>query len=63
MDHSKSAKENLVRLWGGAYFAGPKEPRDLNKILNMRQMGEDHRSEQVREEVNERMRSRRRNRE
>ena len=30
-EHRKSALENLVRLFGQQYFAGPKLPRDLNK--------------------------------
>ena len=28
-DQRKSALENLVRLYGQSYFAGPQEPRDL----------------------------------
>lgn len=30
MDHRKGALENLVRLHAQQYFAGPKDPRDLN---------------------------------
>lgn len=29
-DHRKKALENLVHLWAGSYFAGPKEPRDVS---------------------------------
>jgi len=29
-DQRKSALENLVRLYGQGYFAGPQEPRDIN---------------------------------
>lgn len=29
MEHKKTALENLVRLMGQQYFAGPREPRDL----------------------------------
>jgi hypothetical protein len=31
MDHKKTALENLVRLWAGSYFSGPKEPRNLDE--------------------------------
>lgn len=30
LDHKKAALENLVRLYGQQYFAGPREPRDLS---------------------------------
>lgn len=31
IDQKKTALENLVRLYGQQYFAGPKVPRDLSK--------------------------------
>ncbi len=31
IDQKKTALENLVRLLGASYFAGPQTPRDLNK--------------------------------
>lgn len=31
IDQKKSALENLVRLLGASYFAGPQAPRDLSK--------------------------------
>jgi len=37
MDVRKQALENLVRLQGQAYFAGPKEPRDLSLEVAKRQ--------------------------
>jgi len=36
MDQRKSALENLVRLHGQEYFAGPKEPRDLSQATRDR---------------------------
>lgn len=59
MDHKKTSLENLVRLWGGAYFAGPKEPRDLKKILNMQQQWQ-QKTEEKRSEISDRINSRRR---
>lgn len=34
MEHKKVALENLVRLTGQQYFAGPKTPRDIVKLYN-----------------------------
>jgi len=31
MEHRKSALENLVRLFGQQYFAGPQVPNDINR--------------------------------
>lgn len=31
LDHKKTALENLVKLWAGSYFAGPREPRDITE--------------------------------
>lgn len=33
LEHKKSALENLVRLWAGQYFSGPREPRDLKEKI------------------------------
>lgn len=30
LDQRKSALENLVKLWQGSYFSGPREPRDFS---------------------------------
>lgn len=59
MDHKKTSLENLVRLWGGAYFAGPKEPRDLKKILSMQEQWQ-QKTEEKRSEISDRINSRRR---
>lgn len=59
VDRVKPALENEVKLWAGAYFAGPKEPRDLKKILNMQEQWR----EKVRDNnimVSDRINSRRR---
>lgn len=38
MDQKKTALENLVKLLGQSYFAGPQSPRDLShEVLNRRQ--------------------------
>lgn len=42
IEHRKSALENLVKLYGSQYFAGPKMPRDLSAERQ-------HREEQQRE--------------
>lgn len=31
-DQRKSALENLVRLWQGSYFSGPREPKDYSAV-------------------------------
>jgi len=36
LDHKKAALENLVRLMGQNYFAGPKEPQDLGDAWGKR---------------------------
>jgi len=36
MDHRKTSLENLVRLWAGTYFAGPKEPVDIRREFNVK---------------------------
>jgi hypothetical protein len=61
LDHKKSALENLVKLWQGSYFAGPKEPRDLSKVMNMQEKWQE-RAEEKREEVSNDIKSRRRRR-
>jgi hypothetical protein len=55
MDHKRAALENLVKLYQGSYFAGPREPRNLNDEYSkkgFRQMGE----ERTRDEIRARMR-------
>jgi hypothetical protein len=42
MDHKKSALENEVRLWAGSYFAGPKEPRDIQKEWSIKEEESDN---------------------
>lgn len=39
-EHRKSALENLVRLYGQQYFAGPSIPRDINKEWEKRKQQE-----------------------
>ncbi len=39
VEHRKSALENLVRLFGQQYFAGPKIPRDLGKEWEEKERG------------------------
>jgi len=41
IDAKKGALENLVRLHGMQYFAGPKVPRDLSKEWQQRKIQED----------------------
>lgn len=51
-DHRKSALENLVRLHGASYFAGPAVPRDLSEMRR-------DRDRDVQRTIGERMRRRR----
>jgi hypothetical protein len=37
LEHRKASLENLVRLYGQQYFAGPKIPRDLNAEWQQKQ--------------------------
>lgn len=43
IDHKKSALENLVRLYGLDYIAGPSVPRDLTEARKIRAEEMDHR--------------------
>ena len=36
LTNKRSALENLVRLWLGEYFSGPKTPRDIESIVSKR---------------------------
>lgn len=36
LNQKKSALENLVKLWAGQYFAGPREPRDTANIPSIK---------------------------
>jgi len=48
MDHKKAALQNLVQLWAGSYFAGPKQPRDLKKEIDIQQEGVQQEMDKVR---------------
>jgi hypothetical protein len=61
VDRIKPALENEVKLLLGNYFAGPKEPRDLSKVMNMQEKWQE-RAEEKREEVSNDIKSRRRRR-
>ena len=55
MDHKRAALENLVKLYQGSYFAGPREPRNIADEYSkkgFRQIGE----ERTRDEIRARMR-------
>ena len=54
-DQRKVALENLVRLQGQSYFAGPKEPRDLVKEESIYEKARESRSEAAAKKVAERM--------
>ena len=58
-DQRKVALENLVRLQGQSYFAGPKEPRDLGREYSMDEQAREKRSEKASEKIATRMSSRR----
>jgi len=53
IDHKKSALENAVKLWGGAYFSGPKEPRNLKEEMDMKSQGADEVDKKLRADVKE----------
>ena len=59
MDHKKAALQALVQLWAGSYFAGPKNPRNIKKELDIEEQG----IQSEKEEVRERARNRRINKE
>ena len=40
MDNKRSALENLVKLYAGSYFAGPREPRNLSEEYGKRRFQE-----------------------
>ena len=52
LDHKKTALENLVRMWIGSYFAGPREPRDLKTEIGVRDAVEDQFREEARKKMN-----------
>jgi hypothetical protein len=59
MDHKRAALENLVKLYQGSYFAGPREPRNLTDEYNKKgfqQMGEDRTRDQIRSRMHRRER-------
>ena len=51
LDHKKTALENLVRMWIGSYFSGPREPRDLKKEIGMKDAVEDQFRDKARKEM------------
>jgi len=57
MDHKKVALQNLVQLWAGSYYAGPKQPRDLKKEMDIEQKGFETEKENVRERASRRTRN------
>lgn len=53
MDHKKQALENLVKLWQGGYFAGPREPRDLSdEMRSISDMGSERQQTEQRKRLN-----------
>jgi hypothetical protein len=59
MDSKKVALQEAVRLWAGAYFAGPKVPRDLRKEVEKAGTIEEDGLKKETEEVRERAAARR----
>ncbi|MCJ7747871.1 MAG: hypothetical protein MUP27_09010 [Desulfobacterales bacterium] len=54
-DHRRSALENVVKLWLGSYFSGPKTPRDIPGGRRIIDMTRDKVASQARGEANERL--------
>jgi hypothetical protein len=52
LDHKKTALENLVRMWIGSYFAGPREPRDLKTEIGVQNAVEEDYRKKAREKMN-----------
>lgn len=52
MEQKKSALENLVKLWAGAYFSGPKSPRDIREEIDIKDKAESRNRERQREALN-----------
>lgn len=52
LDNKKSALENLVKLWQGSYFAGPKEPRDISSEMNFQNKIEEDTRRRIKESMN-----------
>lgn len=57
MDHKKTSLQNLVQLWAGSYYAGPKQPRDIKKELDMQQKGFEKEKSEVQEKAARRIRN------
>jgi disulfide oxidoreductase YuzD len=53
-DHKRGALENVVKLWLGSYFSGPKVPKDIPGGKRIVDMARDRVSGQAREKINER---------
>jgi len=51
-DHRRSALENMVKLWLGSYYSGPKAPRDIPGGKRVVDMARDRTSSKMREEMN-----------
>jgi hypothetical protein len=51
-DHRKAALENEVKLWLGAYYSGPKEPRDIPGGKRVVDIARDRVASRVRNEMN-----------
>ena len=54
MDSKKVALQEAVRLWAGAYFAGPKVPRDIKKEVEKAASVEQDGLQKTNEEIRER---------
>lgn len=58
MDHKRAALENLVRLYQGSYFAGPREPRNISDEYEKKgfgEMGEERTRAAIREKMKDRV--------
>ena len=55
-DQRKTALENLVKLHGQQYFAGPKVPRDLSEEVVKNKAAKKRRSKRINEDIGKSMR-------
>ena len=58
-DQRKTALENLVKLHGQQYFAGPKVPRDLSEEVVKNKAAKKRRSKRINEDIGKSMRRKR----
>lgn len=59
MEHKRAALENLVKLYQGSYFAGPREPRNIGEEYSKKgfqQMGEERTRDHIRNKMHRRER-------